>query len=289
MEKIKFTHKFGVKRLSVAYYEDKRLKKLKGIKKGVYPIYLQIVYDKVTLRVRSLLWQRLIESNNEFLFGVVYPKTHTEERMIVEGYADIENSFIKNKDTFHQLCEYEFDCIKRIVVFACQSQPKNVHEIVNAYSFWGQDGLREVCSKLIEQILGHEDADLKFTTRSLSARNYPPISRNLYKFIKDATVNYDPASVICLINEIELIDKLNLKGQLLDDYEHLVWLIGQLIFYSYKETSDPLSMGIYYFPKIHFYYPLSNDLSKRTSYEALEKDPIKVIDLLKFQSYLSKK
>lgn len=282
MKKLKFTHKIGDKNLTISYYQDVRLKKVKTLSKKVSPIYFMITYKSITYSVRSILWKSLMEANNNFSFGL----RERNNSSIIEGFADIEKNYIVDKDRFAELCEYEFECIKRIIVFACSSNPETAKEIVNAYNFWGQDGLREAAGNILNELIimytkketeisGHTE-DLTFIGYNRMIEYQHP-SNNAIRILQNLIdLKYDPVSLICFADEIG-IDKIAMNSKLRNGYSYLMNLITDLASQFTSVPSNEIAKvfqglilkdilqvqyGILYFPKIHFMYPIFQDTDK---------------------------
>lgn len=263
---VKFSCKIGVKKLSVTYYQETRRNKLKGLKQQTFPIYFTIIYNKETLRVRSILWKRLIEANSQFVFGFVDRKRES----ILEGSANIESGFLRDKRAFTNLCEYEFECLRRIIAFAHQENPKSVRQIVEAYNYWGADGLREASYSILLEIIGDTKAVFEKISRRASLLPYRAPSLNARVLLRDLLDSgHDPVSLIGYVHETRILDNARLPASLLNGFNDLHDLIEDLAlssFYSVdldrRSPTDVLPpLGIFYFPRIHFFYPISTDMS----------------------------
>ncbi len=110
--------------------------------------------------------------------------------------------------------------------------------------------------------------------------------------MNNALPNYNPVTLICIVEEIGIAKKNGVEGQLWRDYVTLVFMIYSLIHEfgdsgDFETKTEPLSLGILYMPKIHFFYPLSEDFSRKVDGKTPGVDPIQVADLMSLQPYLS--
>jgi hypothetical protein len=282
MKPIKFTEKIDGRTLSVSYYQDKRLKQIKNLKVKISPIYIRVKYNGTNSTVRSLLWKSLMNSHNEFIISQVYSNIENEIN-VVEGMADIESHYVKHKENFNYLCQYEFECIKKIIAFACKNRPEKVQNIVNAYEFWGKDGLRETSSRMLEllfevyakaeQDLFKQPSDVKRTAFN-RILHYKHLSKNAINYLEVlVNSNFDSVGILSFANEIG-INKIKTPVHLKEKYDALMWLIADLAFQynffpihgeknfelkQFISKSDPTPAGILYFPKIHFFDPIYKD------------------------------
>jgi len=310
MKEVKLSYIVGNKKLSVRYYQEKNLKKVKNLDKAIAPIYFQISYNSETFRVRSILWKSLMAANNNFVYGKL--DGEKSNRRIIEGMVNIEKTYINDNKNFEILCKSEFECLKRIIVFALRSDPKNVGQIVDSYTYYGQDGLREVCRNILSLLIAthlkedgvnfEEDGINPFSTSFFKLfTDYKHLSRNAIEVLRQLIKadNIDTVSLMCFAEEIG-IDRIPMPPKLQRDFTSLMELIIDLIlqyeilftvntFETSKEIIESISVqhpiphGLLYCPRIHFYLPIYTDPSQKN-----KLDKIKMIDLLWLQGYLTK-
>jgi len=310
MKEVKLSFIVGKKKLTVKYYQEKILKKVKNLDKAIAPIYFTITYNRVMSRVRSILWKSLMAANNNFVYGKLDGEKNN--RRIKEGMVNIEKTYINDNKNFESLCKWEFECLKRIIVFALRSDPKNVGQIVDSYTYFGQDGLREVCRNILSLLIDthlkkdginfEEDGINSFATSyGKLFGDYTHLSRSAIEVLRQLMKadNIDSVTLMCFAEEIG-IDRIPMPPKLQRDYTSLMELIIDLIEqYDLQCTANmmedskqiieslgiqiPIPLGLLYCPRIHFYLPIYTDPSPKN-----KSDKIKMIDLLWLQDYLTK-
>lgn len=281
MLKLKLDTKIDGRTLSAVFYQAKRLKKIPVLQgKNAYPIYIRLTFNQRNQPVRSILWKRLMEGANELVIGM----RTTENEYVEIVNDDIELFQMKDHARFKEMCEFEFECLIKMITSKLKSPPSTIDEIVAVYNDFGQDGLRLACETFLNRFVFPIKDPYRvegMKSEGGGVRQFNSLSRLSKTILSSMHANsIDPVAIIAFLHEMRIMNFLRKHhdAEVNEKWNALVGLITNLTFSAVLNVhpdhhgmpDEPLRYGIYFFPKILFFDQETRTQLKSVNFGVLE-------------------